>query len=166
MKLTELDRDELTKELEAILSDITDFLGLEMEYDFDIEAYQTPEGEERELLKVQLRGDRDSLLIGYHGQTLDRVQHLVSLALSSKFEQVVRVVLNINNYRDSREEYLVNLARRAAEQVIESGQELEMEPMKPAERRVIHNALGEDGRVETESMGEGRDRRIVIKPKV
>jgi spoIIIJ-associated protein len=164
MKLTEINKDELTNELETILSHITDFLGLEMEYDYHIEEYETQDGHEREIIKVQLRGENDNVLIGYHGQTLDRVQHLISLTLSNKYEMVVRVVLNVNNYRDNREEYLMNLATRAAQQVIESGQQLAMEPMKPSERRIVHNTLSQESRVVSESEGEGRDRHIVIKP--
>lgn len=162
MKLTELDKDTLTEELESILTEITDFLGLEMEYDYEIEAYETAKGDEREIMKVRLKGDRDPLLIGYHGQTLDRIQHIVSMSLSSKFQQIVRVALNVNDYRDGREDYLTGLASRTAEQVIESGLEVELEPMKAPDRRIVHNALGNDPQIETQSTGEGRDRRIIV----
>lgn len=163
-KISELNKEELTAALEGALSDLTDFLGLQMEYDYSILEYEGPEGDARELLNVQLRGDKDSLLIGYHGQTLDKLQHLVSLALSKHFQQVVRVLLDINDYRKNRIDYLKGLATRAAQQVIESGQEMELEPMRPADRRVIHQTLNEENQVRSESVGEGNERRIVIKP--
>lgn len=165
-KLSEIDKAELTGHLEKILGEITDFLGLEMEYDFTVEEYETQDGQMRDLLYVQLKGDgaKDSLLIGFHGKTLDKLQHLISMSLSNIYKQIVRVVLDINDYRKSRSDYLENLAKRAAQQVLESGQEMELEPMRPAERRIIHNTLSNETGVATESLGEGRDRRIVIKP--
>jgi spoIIIJ-associated protein len=163
MKLSEIDKKDLTKNLEQALSEITDFLDLEMEYDFSIIEYKTKDGEERELLSVQLKGD-GALLIGYHGKTLDQIQHLISLALSNKYKQIVRVMLDINDYRKNRSEHLESLAKRAAQQVIDSNQEMELEPMKPAERRVIHNALSQEKEVSTESTGEGMERRVVVKP--
>lgn len=106
----------------------------------------------------------DSLLIGYHGQTLERLQQLLSLGLSSAYKQLVRVSLDINGYRGKKQSSVENLARRAEQQVIETGQELELQPMSANDRRIVHQLLTTDGRVRTESIGEGRDRRIVVKP--
>jgi spoIIIJ-associated protein len=103
-------------------------------------------------------------LIGYHGQTLEKLQHIVSQALSHKYKQPVRVVIDINDYRQKRTTSLENLARRAAQQVIESGQDLELQPMNPADRRIVHKLLNDEGKVRTESIGDGKERRIVVKP--
>jgi spoIIIJ-associated protein len=165
MKLTEIDKDELTQSIEQVLSELTDFLGMEMEYDYEIMSYEKQDGEERELVRIQLKGgdDRDSLLIGFHGKTLDKLQHLISLGLSSKYKQLIRVLLDVNDYRTNRVSDLENLARRAAQQVVDSGQDMELEPMNAADRRVVHNALGSEKGVKTESAGEGQDRHVVIK---
>ncbi len=166
MKLSEIDSAQLTGEIEKVLGAITDFLGIELQYDYEIDAYEHKDGTERELLKIKLTGNNDSLLIGYHGKTLESLQHLVSLGLSTAFKQVVRVVIDIGNYRDKRTSTLEGLARRAGQQVEESGQEMELEPMNASDRRIIHNVLMSEGKVITESAGEGRDRRVVVKPKI
>lgn len=165
MKLSELNEAELTAGIEKILTSTTEFLGLELEYDYSIESYTNTAGEDREILKLSLKGEQDALLIGYHGRTLEQLQNIVSLSLANQFKQIVRVVIDINDYRAKKTSTLENLARRAAQQVEETGQEMELEPMSPAERRIVHNILSEEGNVETESIGEGKERRIMIKPK-
>jgi spoIIIJ-associated protein len=91
------------------------------------------------------------------------------MMLSTKYEELVRVVLDINEYRAKREEGLENLAKRAEQQVLETGHSMELQPMSAAERRIIHKTLsdvneGDSQQVTTESIGEGRDRRVIIKP--
>jgi predicted RNA-binding protein Jag len=180
MKISELDQTNLTERIESTLGTINELLGLHLEYDYKVETYQKPDtGEEREVIKLTLKvnsvdevteGDefggrsQESLLIGYHGQTLERLQHLISLSLSRHYQGLVRVILDINGYRGKRASSLENLARRAEQQVIETGQEMELQPMSAADRRIIHNILSSEGRVKTESTGEGRERRIVVKP--
>jgi spoIIIJ-associated protein len=223
MKVSEIDQAELTQAIEETLGVISDYLGLSMEYDYEIEKYQKAGDEgasyEREILKLVLKnivddntraqvegtageGDNEleagevaegnkledsyeahdldddnsynrkdeevrsieSLLIGYRGQSLDRLQHIVSTALSQKFAQLVRVSLDISNYRGKRQDTLENIAHRAEQTVIETGMDLEMEPMSSADRRVVHQVLSDGGKVATSSIGEGRERRIVVKP--
>lgn len=165
MKLAEITQSELTENLETVLGHITDFLGLEMEYDYRIEEYTTQKtGRDREIIKINLRGEGESSLIGHHGRGLDALQYLIANSLAHIYKQTVRVVLEVNGYRENRQDYLASLGRRTAEQVLETGQEIELEPMPASERRIVHNAIGEIGGVETESVGEGKERRIVIRP--
>ena len=87
----------------------------------------------------------------------------MGLILSKRLDsKSYRLVLEINDYRERREKYLLGYAERAALQVRESGQELELPPMKPAERRVIHLALKKEQGVVSKSIGEGEERRIVV----
>lgn len=164
--LSDIDAQQLTMEIEKVLGSITDFLGIELQYDYEIENYENKEGETRELIKLKLSSNNDPLLIGYHGRTLEALQHLLGLGLSNSFKQIVRVSIDVGSYRDKRTSALENLARRAAQQVMESGQILELEPMNAAERRIVHNALMSEDQVVTESTGEGRDRRVVVKPRI
>jgi spoIIIJ-associated protein len=83
--------------------------------------------------------------------------------LAHKFEKDLRVLLEVNDYREKREKYLQDIAQRAAMEVKSTGQEVELPPMKPYERRAIHMALKQEAGIETESIGEGEDRRIVVK---
>jgi spoIIIJ-associated protein len=163
-QLSEIETSKLTSAIERVLGAITNFLEIELEYDYRVEEYEKEGGEKREIVRLNVSGNHDSLLIGYHGKTLNSIQDLVSTGLSTELQVVIRVVLDINSYRDKRETSLESLARRAEQQVLDSGMELEMEPMPSPERRVIHKILSEGGKVKTESKGEGRERRIVIKP--
>jgi len=165
MKLTELNQEDLVKNIEKTLSLLTDFLGIELQYKYEITAYTAGTGEERELLSLILKGEENGpLLIGYHGRTLENLQHLISLSLSNEYKQTIRIQLDINDYRQKKIENLENLARRAAQQVIESGQELELQPMPAADRRIVHQVITSEGKLRTESIGEDYERRIIVKP--
>jgi len=163
MLISEFDKTTLTNKLEEILATFADFLGIDMEYDYSVMEYERVGGETREYVALQLRTQNEALLIGHHGQTLERIQNLIGLGLAQEFKQVVRVVVNINDYRDRHETNLRNLAGRARMQVIESGQDMELAPMNASDRRIVHQALQEEGGVGTESTGDGKDRRIVVK---
>ena len=77
----------------------------------------------------------------------------------------IRLVIDINNYKDQRVDQIRNMAIKAIMNVKESNQELELAPMKAFERRIVHMEVKSDGEIDSESIGEGDERRIVIKPK-
>ena len=104
-------------------------------------------------------------LIGKAGRTLASLEYLAG-AVVNKLEGAapVRVNIDIGGYKRRRDERLRQTARRAAERVRRGGMPVELEPMSAAERRVVHMVLADDPAVETESTGEGRDRRVVVYP--
>ena len=120
--------------------------------------------EERILLN--LRGDGLGILIGKHGRTLVSLQYLTNLAAGKLYHHRYYVVLDVENYRLRREQTLTTLALRLADKAKRTGEHISLEPMDPAERRMIHLALQEDPDVVTESEGEGSYRHIVILPKM
>lgn len=110
---------------------------------------------------IELQGEGLGVIIGHRGETLDSLQYLAGLAANSG-GGYYKVSLNIGDYRQRREETLVNLASRICKQVLETGKCRTLEPMNPYERRIIHTAVqGFDG-VTSASFGEGNDRRVVI----
>lgn len=127
-------------------------------------AVQMELRERDELLQVELRGKEAGLLIGHHGQTLDALQFLTNL-VAAREGGGPRIVLDVEGYRRRREEALIRLAERLAERVQRSGERVVLEPMSAQERRVIHMALANHGRVMTTSEGEEPNRRVVILPK-
>ncbi|MFQ5493197.1 MAG: protein jag [Candidatus Dojkabacteria bacterium] len=144
-----------------------DFL-TQMGLDSDIEASFMEMDEESDIryLEVKLEGENLNELIGHHGKNLEAAQIVLGLMLSKQIDsRDVRVVVEINDYREGREKYLKSHAQRAADQVRETGQEIELMPMKPSERRIIHIALKDDDDIETESVGDYRERRVVIQKK-
>jgi spoIIIJ-associated protein len=115
--------------------------------------------------QIDLEGDDSGLLIGRKGETLRALQYVVNLLVNQDRSDSVRVTLDVEQYRDRRQKALTEMARRVAEKVAASGRPVTLEPMSPAERRVIHMALANHPRVSTESTGYGIGRRISISPK-
>ncbi len=114
------------------------------------------------VLLFSFNGQGLGSLIGRRGETLNAIQYLTNLAVNRQAEEHVRIVLDVEGYRHGREETLIHLARKMAEKAVRTGRRVELEPMNPNERRVVHLALQEDNRVETLSKGEEPYRRVVI----
>jgi len=114
---------------------------------------------------IEIRGDREGILIGKHGRTLDSLQVLISRMVNKRFESPIKVVLDVDSYRKKREDALTKMALRMGEKAKRTGQGQTIGPLNAWERRVIHMALKEDPAVTTESLGEGRIKRLSILPK-
>lgn len=115
-------------------------------------------------LYINLIGPKMGIVIGRRGQTLDSLQYLVSLVVNKNKgkDDFVRVVLDTENYRVKREETLVRLAKRLADRVVKTRRKMELEPMNPYERRIIHSALQDYPGVITYSEGEEPNRKVII----
>ncbi len=112
---------------------------------------------------IDLAGEDSGLLIGRRGQTLQALQFLVNLIVRKQFEGV-RVVLDVENYRQRRESQLRDMATKVAERVAQTNRSITLEPMPPADRRIIHTSLTDHPGVSTESTGEGEGRKVTIMP--
>jgi spoIIIJ-associated protein len=121
---------------------------------------------EENTLHIEVTGADVGAAIGHHGETLDAIQYLASLVANKHANDHVRVSLDIGGYRQRRESMLINMAERAAEKVSRTGRSFRMEPMNPAERRIIHASLQSFPGVTTHSEGEEPDRRVIISPVV
>lgn len=138
----------------AYLSDILKNLGVE---DATIELEETDEG-----TKINFDGTGLGTAIGRKGETLDALQHLVSLVANRNSEDYVRITLNPGEYRQKRETILVNLANKNARQALKFGKYIALEPMNSYERRIVHNAVQDIEGVVSWSIGEGDARRVCI----
>lgn len=118
-----------------------------------------------ERIMINLVGDGLGILIGKHGQTLDALQYLTNLAAGKSFRHHYFILLDVENYRERRQDTLEALARRLAGKVKRTGEEVRLEPMAAGERRIIHLALQDDHAVSTDSEGEAPYRYVVIRPK-
>ncbi|MBR5473089.1 MAG: KH domain-containing protein [Clostridia bacterium] len=112
---------------------------------------------------IVLEGEGLGVVIGHRGETLDALQHLVSLAANNA-GGYFKITLNIGDYREKREQTLRSLATRVAEQVKRNSRNRALEPMSAYERRIIHTAVQEIEGVSSASIGEGKNRRVVIFP--
>ena len=113
----------------------------------------------------KLHGADMGILIGKHGQTLDSLQYLTNLVANKNSADRVRVIIDVEDYRDRRVETLNRLAYRLADKVKRSGERVALEPMNPHERKIIHMALQNDRRVTTLSEGDEPYRHVVIELK-
>ena len=127
-----------------------------------------PEGTEYSIeksetdLKVSLNNHDLGYLIGYRGETLYAMQNIISSIASKGIEHRVRVILDIEGYKNKREKTLQDLADKVARKVIKTRKSVTLEPMKAYERKIIHSHLQESTKVQTKSIGEEPNRRIVI----
>ena len=115
---------------------------------------------------IDITGEDSGLLIGRRGETLRALQFVVNLVVRNNLDgEPVRVILDVERYRERRHNSLHELALRVADRVAGSGRAISLEPMPPAERRVIHLALADHPRVSTQSSGIGENRQVTITPK-
>lgn len=117
------------------------------------------------MVTFKLHGSDMGILIGKHGQTLDSLQYLTNLVANKNSAERIRIVIDIEDYRERRVETLNRLALRIADKVKRTGERVVLEPMNPHERKIIHVALQNDRRITTLSEGEEPYRRVVIELK-
>jgi len=129
-----------------------------------VELRKEGEGEAATVV-LDIRGDDLGILIGRRGETLMALQYLVNLVASRRLKLRAGVTVDVEGYRQRRYQALEGLAVRIAEKVRQSGHSLALEPMSPAERRIVHLALKDDPTVTTQSVGEGESRKVAIFPK-
>lgn len=111
---------------------------------------------------IDIMGDDLGVLIGRRGDTLIALQYLVNLVLSRHYPGRGGVTIDVEHYRHRNEERIVSLAQRMADRVRQTGSSITLEPMSPAERRLIHIMFVDDPEVVTNSIGEGEHRKVVI----
>ena len=120
------------------------------------------EAKENELYFV-VTGEKLGKLIGFKGENLHAIQLLLS-GLKLRSESIVRMYLDINGYKANKNQTIVDLANKVAEQAIKIERNIHLDPMSAYDRRIVHTTLQDRDDVTTESTGEGEKRHVVIKP--
>jgi spoIIIJ-associated protein len=113
---------------------------------------------------IDLEGSELDVLVGSNGETLDALQELTRLAVLRQSKRRARLLLDINGFRARQREQLVSIVKATAEQVIQTREDHEFQPMTPAERKIVHDAVAAIDGARTESLGEDPHRRVVIRP--
>ena len=131
-----------------------------LDVDGEIEVAADPEGE----ITARILTEVQDPVVGRGGATINAVQYLASQAANRPGGERQRIVVDVNDYRKRREAALEALAERAAREAVEYEEEIELDPMNPAERRIVHMALKDDTTVVTRSEGEEPRRRIIVEP--
>ena len=113
---------------------------------------------------IDINGPDSGLLIGRRGNTLHSLQFIVQSIVRQQYDEDVRVALDVEQYRQRREDSLREMADRVADRVAQTGRGITLEPMAPSDRRVIHLYLGDRQGIRTESVGYGDSRKVQIIP--
>lgn len=116
-------------------------------------------------LNITLYTDNNAVLIGKNARTLDALTTVIKQSLYKDLGESYKFVLDIGEYKQKREWNLEKMAKSIAREVAKTKLEAKLEPMNSYERRIIHNTLGQNKKVYTESVGEEPNRCVVIKPK-
>lgn len=147
--------ESLQKIAEKLFSLMATKATVEVVYDKANEAY---------VVNVEA-GDETGLLIGKKGETLGSIQAMLGILFKQKTDEWNRVVVNVGDYREKEEDYLRNLATTTAERAKETKEPQSLYNLTPGQRRIVHMTLSEDEEIETESMGDGEERYLVVKSK-
>jgi spoIIIJ-associated protein len=127
--------------------------------------YGEPDEEGQRPVMVDIRGDDLAVLIGRRAEILNALQYVVNLIVSKQVERWVQVVVDVEGYRARRERQLRQMAKRMADQAVRTGRRQVLEPMSPAERRIVHLELRDHPNVITQSIGEEPARKVTIVPR-
>lgn len=145
--------EKITKE---IIQNLFDNLGIK-------DSFEVSENDES--INVVVNSEDPGLIIGHHGDTLDSIQLILSLMIAKKLGEFKRVSVEVGDYKKNRSDYLKTLAEQTRERVLNEQREVYLPNLKSWERREVHMYLAEDADVISESVGEGRERTLVVKPK-
>jgi spoIIIJ-associated protein len=154
---------EVDEELEEQADAAADFLE-ELLSRMGIDAIAEPHSHSGHMYVDIVDGPEDdmALLIGRHGQTLDAIQELARMVVGHRLDERVRVIIDVGDYRKREEYRLVERAHETAQRVLQSGKEVEFEPMNSFARKMVHDAVAEVTGVESTSRGEEPNRFVVI----
>lgn len=115
-------------------------------------------------LFLEIKGDREGILIGKYGHTLEALQMLINRMVNKQLKTSTRVVIDIDDYRKRRADTISSMAQRSGEKAKRTGHPQTVGPFNAHERRIIHLTLKEDPSIKTESFGEGDLKKIRIIP--
>jgi spoIIIJ-associated protein len=147
-----------------MLDKLLELMGIEA--DVSIRDPETPgDGLGMANAVLDVEGEDLGILIGRRGETLTSLQFLLNLMVAQQLGRQEFFTVDVEGYRRRREDSLMGLARRMADQARRTGKPVDLEPMPANERRIIHMALADNRNVSTSSSGEGEDRAVTISPR-
>lgn len=149
-------KERILQQAAKLIKDIINTMNLKVELDIE---------EKDSVLSINMRGPELGILIGRRGETLDALQFLVNLSVNKNKEVRRKIIIDVEGYRNRREETLQKLAVKLANKARQRGRSVVLEPMSSQERRIIHTAL--QGRDDIYTFSEGNEpyRKIIISPK-
>ncbi len=158
VKKREYDKDiqeleQAKQEIDSFLQEFLPKVSEELTYQVKIEDYT---------IIIDIKGNAAGILIGYRGDTLNAFQTILSAVANKNASEKVKLILDIENYRQKRQKSLEELAEKISKTVLRTGKSVTLEPMSAYERKIIHSKLQDNNKIQTYSIGENENRRVVI----
>jgi spoIIIJ-associated protein len=116
-------------------------------------------------IALNIKGDESGLLIGRKGKTLDALQYIVNRITNKALEKRVQVVVDSENYRQRRQDFLIQMALKLGDKAKQTGKPMVTNLLNPHDRRIVHLALRQEEKLDTKSRGEGELKKVLIIPK-
>ncbi len=159
----ENNKKNFSKEIKEMVVDLLEKLDIGASVVLDVILDE--EDKDIDHYEVKIETQETGLLIGRRGEILNSLQLLLGVMIYKKLGKWIRIVLDVGDYRKSRENSVKEMAERIVQEVEASGQAVALPYLSPLERRYVHIMLKDHKLVSTESIGDGKERRLVIKPK-
>ncbi len=153
-----MEQELLQNKTQEILERLLEPTGVHVKIEFE---YSEEEGKPAQLF-VKIKSTDDSLLIGYHGNTLRSIQHIVDVILLREFQEKIDLVLDVGDYREERRRKIIEIADSAIEKAHSSKKAIALYPMSAYERKLVHERVSESEDLVSFSEGEGKERRVII----
>ncbi|MFA6973940.1 MAG: R3H domain-containing nucleic acid-binding protein [Parcubacteria group bacterium] len=149
---------------EEVIREVVEGLVKQMGFTAEVEIKKAETEEEKETIVCNIKTEESNFLIGQYGVNLQSLQHIARILVRKKIEDPVNFVVDVNSYRQEKNSSIEKIAREMAEQAVREQRAVIMRPMSPYERRLVHLELSKNTQIKTESVGEGEERKVVIKP--
>lgn len=150
---------------QEIIKEIVSDLLRKMDFEAEVEVSLEEDAPQIFLCMARVKEDQN-FLIGQYGANLAAIQHIVRMMLYKKTQERVSVIVDVNGYFSDKKTLLEQEAEKAAEEAVRDQISVMMRPMLSYERKIIHTFLAKNQNVITESIGQGKERKIVIRPKI
>ncbi|MFA6183903.1 MAG: R3H domain-containing nucleic acid-binding protein [Parcubacteria group bacterium] len=152
----------MDKKNNQIIRSVTEDLLKKIGFDCEVDVIKSEEDNKFICnIKTQSEGN---FIIGQNGDNLQALQHIVRLLVRKQTDENIKFILDVNSYKKDQESSVIDMAKSLAKQVIIEKKAVVMRPMSAYNRRLVHMLLADNEEVITESVGDGEERRIVIKP--
>ena len=136
------------------LKNLTTLMGLDVTFESKIRDEQ---------ICIKMYSDNNSILIGKEGRTLSSLMFIIKQMLRNNYGIYPHIILDVENYKEKQEKHLEILAKKIAREVVRTKVDVKLDNMNSYERRIIHNVLSNNKKVQTKSEGEEPNRHVVIK---
>lgn len=154
----------ITEEKKSVLKEVTTEILEKLHIKGTVYIVTDAMPDNDESVCIQIQSQDSGYLIGKSGSNLFALQHLIRIIVAKKIDEKINFVVDVNSYIENQREDVVDKANTVISEVEQTGKSIELPPMNSYERRLVHLKVSQKDSVESESIGEGLERRVLIKP--